>query len=53
MLWHVRLACGFMVFILYIQHDFTFLVPVAKPMAGSASEGRLTEETMIDKLEFG
>ena len=53
MLWHVCLACGFTVFILYIQHDFTDLVPFSKPMLVSVSEGRLTEETMIDKLEPG
>jgi hypothetical protein len=51
MLCYVHLACRFTLFILYIQQHFYFLMPIAKPMAAIASEGRLTQETMIDKIE--
>lgn len=50
MICHMHLACRFTVFILYIvQQDFTFLLPIAKPMAQIASKGRLTPEPMMGK----
>jgi len=39
------------IYLIYIQPDFTFLTPIAKPMAAFGSGGRLTLETMIDKFE--
>ncbi len=39
------------IYLIYIQQDFTFLTPIAKPMAAFGSGGRLTQETMIDKFE--
>ena len=39
------------IYLIYIQQDFTFLTPIAKPMAAFAFDGRLTPETMIGKFE--
>jgi hypothetical protein len=39
------------IYLIYIQQDFTFLTPIAKPMAAFGYEGRLTPATLIDKFE--
>ncbi len=50
------LTCAFglwiySIYLIYILQDFTFFMPITKTMAAFGSEGRLTQETMIDKFE--